>query len=46
MLALIIAFGAMHAFLKDGKIIDHALANSSHAIESIDFDNIKDFVSV
>lgn len=45
-LALIIAFGALHAFLENGQIIEHALANSSHAIESFEFDNIKDFVCV
>jgi uncharacterized protein (UPF0333 family) len=46
MLALIIACGTLHAFLADGAIIEHALANSSHAIESFEVDNIKDFVSV
>jgi hypothetical protein len=46
MLALIIACGTLHAFLADGAIIEHALANSSHAIESFEADNIKDFVSV
>lgn len=44
MLALVIAFGALHAFLENGQIVEHALANSSHAIESFEFDNIKDFV--
>lgn len=46
MLALIIAFGVLHAFLENGQIVEHALANSSHAIESFEFDNIKDFVCV
>lgn len=46
MLALIIAFGVLHAFLENGQIIEHTLANSSHAIESFEFDNIKDFVCV
>ncbi len=46
MLALIIAFGVLHAFLENGQIIEHALANSSHAIESCEFVKIKDFVFV
>lgn len=46
MLAIVIAFGALHAFLENGQIVEHALANSSHAIESFEFDNIKDFVCV
>ena len=46
MIAIVIAFGALHAFLENGQIVEHALANSSHAIESFEFDNIKDFVCV
>ena len=34
-LALIIALGALHSFLEDGTLIEHALQSSSHAIERI-----------
>ena len=34
-LALIIALGALHSFLEDGALIEHALQSSSHAIERI-----------
>lgn len=45
-LALIIAFGALHAFLEDGQLITHALRSSSHAVENVHFDNVADAMSV
>lgn len=45
-LALIIALGAIHSFLEEGALIDHALQSSSHAIENICSGTTKDIMSV
>lgn len=46
MLALVLAFGALHAFLEDGKIIEHVLRISSHAVEMVHIENLGDVMSV
>ena len=45
-LALIIALGALHSFLEDGALIEHALQSSSHAIERICSGTTKDVMCV
>lgn len=45
-LALVIALGVLHTFLEEGQIVEHALRASSHAVENIDFDTLKDVMSV
>lgn len=45
-LALVIALGVLHSFLEEGQIVEHALRVSSHAVENIDFDTLKDVMSV
>ena len=45
-LALVIALGALHSFLEEGQIVEHALRASSHAIENVEFDTVKDVMSV
>lgn len=45
-LALVIALGVLHSFLEESQIIEHALRASSHAVENIDFDTLKDVMSV
>lgn len=45
-LALVLALGALHTFLEEGQIVEHALRSSSHAVENIDFDTLKDVMSV
>lgn len=45
-LALIIALGALHSFLEDGALIEHALQSSSHAIERIYSGTTKDVMCV
>ena len=45
-LALVIALGVLHSFLEEGQIVEHALRASSHAIENVEFDTVKDVMSV
>lgn len=46
MLALVVAFGALHAFLQDGQLVEHTLRSSSHAVENIHLENLGDTMSV
>ena len=41
-----LALGALHSFLEDGALIEHALQSSSHAIERICSGTTKDVMCV
>lgn len=45
-LALVITLGAIHSFLKEGTLVTHALESSSHGIEEVQFDTLKDIASL
>ena len=45
-LALLLALGVLHAFLEEGRLPAHALWSSSHGIERVHEDNLRDAMSV